>query len=174
MNLTKTYAGTLYSFSYTGPGAVANMGDNATLMEFERRITEPGLYYITTEDNETIDNVTKVLHSDTIAIMADNRTSLDMKLKAKWEGMKGSLSQSNVNNAISWFDNSTKEGYTEAFTALSAQLPQIAQDLNNIQLLDMQNSTAKYDIRIFKNGNEFSYYLVFVKDKNGIWKIKSF
>ncbi len=174
MNLTKTYAGTTYAFSYTGPGAVDNMGDNATIMEFKRRVAEPGLYYITAEDNETLDNGTQILHTDTMAIMADNRTALDAKLKEKWEGMKAALSQSNINNAISWFDNSTKEGYTEAFTALFSQLPQIAQDLSNIQLLDMQNSKAQYDIRIFRSGNEFSYYLVFVKDKNGIWKIKAF
>jgi hypothetical protein len=161
-------------FSSQPPGGVTLVEDNGTsATHYTVRITAPGLYYFTVSDNQTEDNESRI-NKDHVSILVPDRTELDTLLKGKWGGMKDALAQSAVNDAISWFDNSTKEVYTEAFTALSAQLPQIVQNLNNIQLLEMQNNIAKYDIRVFKNGNEFSYHLVFVKDKNGFWKIKAF
>jgi hypothetical protein len=154
--------------------SVETLGDNGTSMQFMRRIAEPGLYYITAEDNETVDNVTSVQHSDTIAIMADNRTSLDTKLKAKWSGVRATLTGNDVHAAAKYFDSSTKAIYSDIFAGMPDQLSQMAQDMADIQLIKTKNTRAEYDLRIVRDGAVYSYFVLFIKDENGLWKLKSF
>ena len=156
LKLARTYDNGTYSFSYDGPGAVENLGDNGTSMQFMRRITDAGLYYITAEDNETMDNGTIRLHTDTIAILAESRNMLDTKLKAKWSGVRSALSENDINVAIKYFDSSTKIIYSEIFAGMPDQLAQMAQDMANIQLIKIGNDRAEYDLRIVRNGQVFS------------------
>ena len=99
---------------------------------------------------------------------------MDALLRAKWEGMKGALSQGNIEDAISYFDDPSKSGFKEHFTVLSPVLSQIVQELNDIQLIGMMTNAIEYDIRTIRNGIEYSFYLLFVRDKDGLWKIRSF
>ncbi len=92
LSLAKTYSSQGYSFSYDPDnGSIENRGDNETTMKFERRIAEPGLYFITAEDTETLDNGTHVLHTDNIAIKADTEQRL-IRMRVKWGAMKDALS----------------------------------------------------------------------------------
>jgi len=36
------------------------------------------------------------------------------------------------------------------------------------------NDSAEYDIRTIEDAKEYSYYLLFVRDRNGLWKIWAF
>jgi hypothetical protein len=154
--------------------SVENLGDNGTSMQFMRRITDAGLYYITADDNETLDNGTIRLHTDTIAVMAETRDALDAKLKAKWNGVRSTLTGNDVNAAAKYFDSSTKTIYSGIFAGMPDQLSQMAQDMADIQLIQAENDRAEYDLRIVRDGTVFSYFVLFVKDENGLWKIKSF
>jgi len=176
LNLAKTFGGITptYSFSSTGPGTVENLGDNETTMQFKRRVTAPGLYVITVDDYETLDNGTVIPHSDTVSVMAEDLTAFDLKLKQKWAGLRSALSGMDVNNASCFFDNSTMRTYAELFIAMPDQMPQMAQDMSDVQLITTKNGQAEYDLRVVRNGKVFSYYLQFVKDKSGLWKIKSY
>ena len=176
LNLTKTYTSNGYSFSYIGPGTVANMGDDTSLMQFKRRITtEPGLYYITADDTQTLDSGATITYSDTIAVMADDRTHLDTKLKAKWDGMKAGFASSNITQALKYYSSFSNEKYNTIFSAISDQLPAIAADMQNIQMINVDDIIAKYRIVRMDmfNGQTLpiTYYVYFIKDINGLWKI---
>jgi hypothetical protein len=157
-------------------GSIANLGDNGTSMQFARRITDPGLYYITVVDNETIDNVTKVLHADTIAVMVDNRTALDTKLQSKWSGAKAGFAEADVEKSLKKFSSLSTDKYREIFTVISSRLPDIAADMQNIQLIIVDDKTAKYRIRRVETINgqtlPITYYIYFIKDIDGLWKIE--
>jgi len=158
--------------------SIENLGDNGTIMQFKRNIAEPGLYYITAEDNETVDNVTKVLHSDTIAIMAESPTALDTKLKGKWGGMKTALAAGNKAMALNSISTFTRDKYDQIFTALASQLQTIIGNMQDIELIYVHERLAKYRIKRVHNidGQEvtISYYIYFVKDGDGIWKIENY
>jgi predicted component of type VI protein secretion system len=97
---------------------------------------------------------------------------------AKWEGMKEALAGQNVEEALTYFTQVSRELYNEMFTALRAQLPQIAQEMQNIQFIHSENNTSKYRIREpeLYDGQTVSitYYIYFVLDKDGIWRIYKF
>ena len=178
LSLAKTYTSQGYSFSYSPDnGSIENLGDNGTTMQFKRSIAEPGLYYITVEDNETVDNVTKVLHTDTICIMADNRTALDIKLKGKWGGMKAGFVSQNIEQSLKYISFLSNDKYREIFTAISDQFPTILADMQGqtIQLIVVEDNIAQYGIirEDTINGQTLpiTYFIYFIKDRNGLWKI---
>jgi hypothetical protein len=67
-----------------------------------------------------------------------------------------------------------KEIYQLQFTDLSVSLPQIAAGLSNINLVKVEDNIAEYDMRDVIDGVEYSFYLLFVKGLDGVWKIRNF
>jgi len=113
-------------------------------------------------------------YSDTIAITVLSKTEIDALLRSKWEGMKTALAQNDINSAVSYFDDFSKDAYKETFTVLLSLLPPIVQELNDIQFIKVMKNSVEYDIRTIRNGKEYSFHLLFVKDLDGLWKIRSF
>ncbi len=85
--------------------------------------------------------------------------------------MRQALSENDIDRAISYFDQRSKDSYKELFYILSPYALEIAQDLSDIQLINMTTNTMEFDIRIIREGKEYSYLLIFVKDDDGLWKI---
>lgn len=156
------------SLSYNGPDVV-EFFDSPDENEYNIRMTTEGIYKFTAEVDYQGDTYT-----DTIAIQVLDQAKLDALLRAKWEGMRQGLAESDIDSAVSCFSESSKENYREMFTILSSSLAQIEQELGDIQFIGVMKNSAEYDIRITRDGVEYSYYLLFVRDENGLWKIRSF
>jgi hypothetical protein len=134
-------------------------------------MTAEGVYLFTAQAIGSNGNV----YQDTIAVTVMNRTELDNMLKGKWQGMNTALSNQDIDKASTYYSEETKQIYNDLFNALFAQLPQISQEMQEIQLIYLKNNTAKYRMR----QNELyggqtitlTYYIYFVLDKDGVWKI---
>jgi hypothetical protein len=117
-------------------------------------------------------------YQDTVTITVQNRTQLDRLLKAKWEGMRTKLTSQDITSAVSYFSTSSQLLYNDIFTALNAQLPQLVQEMQDIQLIYAQDGMAKYRIRRDEmySGQilTVTYYVYFALDENGVWKIAKF
>jgi hypothetical protein len=137
---------------------------------YEVRMTVEGIYYFTASVTGPDSNV----YQDTIAIIALNQTELDNLLKNKWERMKNKLQIGDIEGSLVFFDEYTKHDYSELFNALASVLPNIVQEMSDIQLIKYTRNAAIYDIRTIRNGIEYSFQLLLIKDSNGIWRITSF
>ncbi|WP_179137351.1 PASTA domain-containing protein [Candidatus Entotheonella palauensis] len=130
-----------------------------------------GIYLLTAEARDEAD----VVYTDTIAFAVWDRAALDALLRSKWEGMKQQLTQQDIGGALSFFAANTRAPYQDIYSALSAQLPQIVQAMQDIELIDVQGHLAKYRIRRqeIHSGQVYliTYYLYFSVDKDGLWKI---
>ncbi|MFZ3137179.1 MAG: hypothetical protein WA126_07295 [Thermodesulfovibrionales bacterium] len=139
--------------------------------EYTVRMVIEGIYYFTASVTGPDGNT----YQDTVAITVMNKTEMDKLLKAKWQGMNTALSNQDIEKASTYYSEETKEIYNDLFNALYAYLPQIAQEMQEIQLIYLKNNTAKYRMR----QNELyggqtitlTYYIYFVIDKDGSWKI---
>ena len=58
-------------------------------------------------------------------------------------------------------------------TALLSVLPQIATEIGYITMIKTDDQLAEYDLRNVIDGVTYSFYLLFVKDKSGLWKIRN-
>jgi hypothetical protein len=156
------------NLSYTGPGQVEYLTSNAE--SYTVRMTVPGLYYFSgTAQDELGDSYT-----DTIAILAFERTFLDTLLQAKWNGMKTALSSVQIDSAAEYFHPVTKSSYREQFEALSSVLPQIVTEMGAFRLVEHDGYGAIYDLRAIRDNIEYSFQVLFIQDENGIWKIYNY
>lgn len=76
--------------------------------------------------------------------------------------------------AVGYFEVGSKDSFRQQFTALSSVLSQIVNEMGVITLINIKDDAAEYDLRIVRNGITYSFQLIFVRDADGIWRIRSF
>jgi len=156
--------------SYAGP-ADAQLIENPSPTEYRMRMTTTGIYTFKTEAKDSQGNT----YTDTASVTVINKVELDALLRTKWEGMKSALANQDIGKAVDYFAADTQELYRNLYNALSSHLPQIAQDMQNIQFIYAEGKMAKYRIRRNEDygGQVYPiiYYIYFVRDQDGLWKI---
>ena len=113
-------------------------------------------------------------YSDSVTVTVMSKTHLDALLKTKWTAMRMALAAGDVLSAVANFSEFTKDSYQEEFTGIAQSLPQVAAAKSNITMVKVEDNQAEYDLRDVIDGVAYSYYLLFLKDENGIWKIRNF
>ena len=163
---------TTYQIDFEGNGIIGYSG--TTFDDVRYRYTTAGIYYPTVTITDDQGNH----YTDTTAITVLNKTEIDALLKSKWEGMKAALLSSNVENALMYFVGESKEQYRQAFNFVLSSISSIVNPMQNIELVYLKDAVAKYRIRrvqiIEGSSQEITYYIYFVKDNDGIWKIEKF
>jgi len=101
-------------------------------------------------------------------------SQIDALLKGKWAAMKGALTNGNIEGALQYFVERSKERYRSIFEALKDQLPIILGTFIEFNILNVYDIIAEYEIVANVNGQLYSYPGVFIKNGNGIWKFKDF
>lgn len=136
--------------------------------------TTPGIYYI---GAEAADEEARI-YTDTVGLLVLDPEAMDTMLRAKWNGMKSALMNSDVQTALRYFPQTTKQDYQEIFNLLADKLPGIASGMREIESIYFQDKIAKYRIKrqeiVQGQTYDITYYIYFVKDANGLWHIESF
>lgn len=162
--------------TYTGPGTIEFIESSAE--KYEIIINGTGVYFITASVVGTGPEDGEVTYEDTVAVEVLEKSVIDEKLKEKWNGMKTALSNINIEGSIKYFTESSREKFHEAFSAISASLPQIASEMADVEMIYCKNWTTKYRIvrhqLIEGEYRDITYYIYFVADNDGIWKISQF
>ena len=163
---------TFYDFDYEGDATVDYTG--STFDDVSVTYNGEGIVYPTV----TVTDDQSVAYPDTIAIVVLNQNDLDALLQAKWSAMKTALSNHDITGALSQFHEESKNQYSQAFNYLFDYLPDIVNNMQNIELIYVKSNYAKYRIRriqvIEGTTEEITYYIYFVKGSNGIWVIENF
>lgn len=129
-----------------------------------------GLYLSKITVRDTEDNA----YSDIAIVNVINPVQFDSLFKQIWNGMKTALGNADIPTALGYFAESSKESFQQQFAALATVLPQYAASLGNINLVSITTNFAEYDFRTVYNNKIYSFQLLFVKDVDGSWKIRSF
>jgi hypothetical protein len=141
--------------------------------EYQAAFNQEGIAFLTAE--ATHDTST---YRDTIGVLVLDRTSIDTLLRQKWEDMKSHLANKDIARAVTNFDENKKGLYEKVFSVLLDRLPQIANDMQDLSLVSIEHQSAKYRIRRIETHNtgtfEVTYYVYFITDENGIWRIYRF
>ena len=161
------------SISDNGPDALDyldSLGDD----RYNLGISTPGIYYISAEATDEEARV----YRDTVALVVMDLATMDAMLRAKWNGMKSALIDGNISDALNFFTYPSRGEYEQIFSILSDQMPNIAENMEDIQLIYANDTVAKYRIRkdemIDGENYRVTYYIHFVKNPQGLWFIDSF
>jgi hypothetical protein len=105
------------SVTYTGPSDVEFLSTSES--EYRVRLNVEGTYFFTAEGTDSAG----VSYNDTVALSVVSKEALDILLRTKWEGLREALSRSDVERAINYFIDNTKETYRYNFELLKDLLP---------------------------------------------------
>jgi hypothetical protein len=163
---------TSYDFDYEGDDVVDYTG--ATFDDISVSYETEGVYYPTV----TVTDDQGMTYTNTIAIIVLNQTDLDALLQAKWNAMKTALGNQDVADSLNYYTADKQAHYNQTFTDIYDYLPQFVQDMQDIQLIYSRDNMAKYRIRKTETyagqTMDITYYIYFVIDSDGIWKIEIF
>jgi len=136
--------------------------------------SQPGLYFATA----TIKDANGILYADTIPVKVLSLSELDGLLQMKWAGMRDNLRQNEIEKALIYFTYGSQEKYRMIFNALETNLPEEAQNLPDVVLVTFYGTSGKYRIQrpATINGQEqtLTYWVYFIQDTDGIWRINQF
>ncbi len=173
LHMNATFYMQMYAtLSVSGPGQVECLS-GITNQQYDYQMTGSGIYYFTA----SVVNSGQV-YSDTIGVVVLNTEDTDALIRAKWNGMKSSLINSDIDGALKNFALPSQDEYQNIFNRLSSQLPAIASGMEDIEQVYVRGYVAKYRIKKDEVINGISYrithYIYFVQDANGNWYVDSF
>lgn len=157
------------SLAYTGPGSV-DFVSNPTSSEYQVRINSPGLYAFTIE---VADDEGKG-YTDTVTLQVMDLAALDLLLRAKWNGLRDALGDSNIPKAMEYIAQGAKNMYQFNFELMNAYLGEIAAGLQDISIIKVRDQRAEFEMWAQEDGQMYSFYILFSKDRDGIWRISFF
>ncbi|OGW38146.1 MAG: hypothetical protein A2Y97_01475 [Nitrospirae bacterium RBG_13_39_12] len=157
-----------YQMDFEGDGVIDHSG--ITFEDINYTYTSEGIYYPTLTVTDDQGNT----YSDTIAITIMSKTEIDTLLKGKWEGMKEAMVIGDTNYALRYISSSAQEMYSYNFELMKDILPSIVQSMSDINLDELEDGVAKYHMNAIQDGTGYSFYVEFIKDDGGLWKILFF
>jgi hypothetical protein len=97
---------------------------------------------------------------------------LDDHLRGIWRKMTEALRKKDVDQTVTFFAQETRESYRKQFTALRDHLPDVADEMKDIQIVQMRAARdVEYEILTIREGKKYSFQLIFIKDADDEWKI---
>ncbi len=158
------------TLTVSGPGQVEYLDGSTDSVRYIK-LTVPGLYYFTAH----VQNQEGITFSATVAVAVQDQAQVDTLLKTKWQGMRQKLSDNDIDGCAASFSNATRESFKNAFNAMTqGQRTNMAQDISDIKLIKSTGNAIEYDIQTTKDSKVYSFILLFVKDEDGLWKIRGF
>jgi hypothetical protein len=113
-------------------------------------------------------------HRDRVGLQVWSVEELDQRMQVKWAAMKNAMTGGDVTAAASQFSSRSREGFQQQFEAFQSQLPQLADSMGPIRMVEVKENRAIYDMRTTKNGTEYSFQVEMIRDEDGIWRIWTF
>ena len=157
------------SITHIGPDAVEYL-DSPDENEYNIRISTPGIYYFTAE----VEDDEGQLYTDAVAIEVISFVQKDGSLKAKWNGMRTALGNGAISQALSFISKGKQDMYAYNFNLMNAYLSEISAGLQDIDFVQTGKRTAEYEMWAEQDGQMYSWYILFVRDSDGIWRIEFF
>ena len=134
----------------------------------------PGLYL----PEVTVTDIKGLTYSATAVVKVLDSTRLNTLLQTKWAKMRDALGQGNFEQALGYFTRGSQDRYRKVFEAIRDKLGEEAAALHDIVLVSFSGNTAKYRIQRTEiiNGQPqiLTYWVYFIQDADGIWRIRQF
>jgi hypothetical protein len=132
----------------------------------------PGLYFPSVK----VTDAQGAVASARAVVQVLDPAGVDTLLQPKWSALRDALSRSDVAGAVALFAGASRDAYQDQLTALAGTgaLPQIAADLGPIRPIRVHERAAEYELRAVQQGTSYSFYVLFVVDTDGVWRLRVF
>ncbi|PWB78676.1 MAG: hypothetical protein C3F08_08215 [Candidatus Methylomirabilota bacterium] len=151
-----------------GDGAIDFTGSNLEGQVFT--CSKPGLYLPTA----TITDAQGNRFTCSTIVQVYDLNQINALLQGKWMALKESLGRGDINQALESIVIAERKGYARLLSALGSQLSNIDTILTDISFFSLDGDRAEYQMIRIDNGVRISHFVLFVKDLDGIWRLRFF
>ena len=137
--------------------------------EYQVSLIDEGIHYFKAEVIHEA-----VTYSDTVAIVVVDAAAIDALLQQKWADMKSKLETGDITGALQHFSEGTKPMFEYNFNLLNAHLNEIIAGMQSITLVKIEEGRAEYNLIGQQGGQSFSFFVLFQKTADGLWRIVNF
>lgn len=154
-----------YAFDFSGNGShdVTCYSHSNVNVSYEH----VGLYLTTVIVADTAGHQYK----DTAIVNVLDRSEMDSIFKAIWNNVKTALDSNDIPTALSYFASGTRDVYSYNYNLLQTHLGEVALDMSDINIVRVKDRIAEYEMRKIEDGVEHAYYIEFVQDVDGVWRL---
>lgn len=156
------------ALDFDGDGAVDFRGPTLDGQSFVYSV--PGLYLPTV----TLTDPQGHTRTATTVLQVYDRAVFDSLVQARWRSMKDALRRGDMDGALSAIAAPVRERYREMFAGLMVSFGQIDLVLTDVSFVRLDGNQAEYQMLRIDGGTTLSYLVLFVKDVDGIWRLKFF
>ncbi|MGA2092174.1 MAG: hypothetical protein ABSH16_02040 [Sedimentisphaerales bacterium] len=96
------------------------------------------------------------------------------KPESIWEQFKAALAAGDVNTALTFVLETSREKYAEIFQVIGSNLPDFAAGIGTLILQSQDEDTTVYEMTHQDGDTTYSFPVIFIKDSDGNWKIYNF
>ncbi len=161
-----------YRYDFDGDGTVDLTAATEEAVAFT--YVGPGTYPARVT---AVDDAGNLSQAEKIVVMQDPLAA-DALLSGRWYAMASSLEFQDIGSALSALNPESRATYEGIFTLLSAELPGIFASVSSPELIQVRGNVAQYRVRREQLWDgvvrTITYYVWFVKDGDGLWRIDQF
>jgi PKD repeat protein len=163
-----THAVTNYAWDFDGSGSddLSCYSHNNVTASYQ----QTGLYLT----KGTVRDTTGNKYTDTAIVNVLDKTEMNGFFTQKWDNMKSALSSGNIAEATGHFYKGVQAVYNQQFSEIASSLHMLADKMGSFKLVKVTDNIAEGDLRSSKDGIEYSFQVLFIRDANGDWGILSF
>jgi hypothetical protein len=112
-------------------------------------------------------------HENAKESQVDNR-ALEVEIQSNWNSMKSALASENIEAALLYYVDFLRPKYRSEFTAMKSELAKYVAKMGTLRLVEVTGYYAECDLRTLKDGTEYSFQVLFIRESDGVWRIMSY
>ena len=151
---------------YTGSGSFVSVNPSAALTN---SYTAPGTY----QAGFIITDSTGATYTQIVPVIVQDAAQIDQTLRAAWSGFTTALASRDTTQALQYFNNQAQEKYQPVLQTLAASLPQIAGSFSQPRSVSITDGIGEYAINRTIDGINRIFFIYFLRDADGVWRIDS-
>jgi hypothetical protein len=91
-----------------------------------------------------------------------------------WNGLKDGIRSGNIDSAVARIAATKQDAYRQMLTALGSQGTAVDQILPSVAFVELSGNRAEYHMPRMDNGLLISHFILFVREDDGVWRVKFF
>jgi PKD repeat protein len=109
----------------------------------------------------------------TVRIVVQTTEQVDQQLRQAWGGMTAALARGDAAGALQYFNAPARARYAPVFEALLPGMGQIVASFSALQTMQIDESIGEYVINRVIDGVEHAFFVYFVRDVDGVWRLET-
>lgn len=153
-----------YTFDGAGPFVVTPGGTSALTVTYPEGVFTPTI---------AVSGGAAGSFSRSFVIEVDSIASIDARLQALWSEIRNALAAGDIERALKYFAPGARQRYRAVLGDIASALPATFASFPPISPTAVVNGDAEYFVALVRNGRKYGYFLYFVRDGEGIWRLQS-